>query len=153
MEETRQEPIYWDKHRRPINLTLILSLGMVVFGLFQWLNGNEPTLVFLGLAIAAYTWFTSPKHYVIFPDHLVIMYGTPRRRVIPFRDISHIELLSMPPVGDRLRIVLLNRRGVMLMARDSETFHNRLEEALERFRDTGPMEDTPEERPLNEGQP
>ena len=149
MAETRQEPIYWDKHKRPLNLTLFLALGISVLGLIQ----QNPQLVFLGLAVAAYTWLTSPKHYLIFPDHLVIMYGIPRRRVIPFRNVSHIEMLNLPPVGDRLRVVLMNNKRVMLMARDSETFHNRLEEALDKFRDEGPMEDTPDERPLNEGQP
>ena len=149
MAETRQEPIYWDKHRRPINLTLILSLGVAVLGLFQ----GALQLVFIGLAVAAYTWLTSPKHYLIFPDYLVILYGTPRRRVIPFTDVSHLELLSLPPVGDRLRVVLMNNRRVILVAQDSETFHDRLEEALDRFRDAGPMGDTPDESALNEGQP
>lgn len=149
MAELRQEPIYWDKHRRPVNLTLFLSLGVAVLGMIQ----QDIRLVFLGLAVTGWTWFTSPKHYLIFPDSLVIMYGTPRRRVIHFRNVSHIELLSLPPVGDRLRVVLLNNKRVMLMARDSEAFHNQLEEALTKFNDSGPMGDTPDDEALNEGQP
>lgn len=153
MVESPQQPIHWDKHRRPINLTLLLALGVAFLGLLSFMKGDGSVLLIMGLAVSAYTWLTSPKHYLIFPNSLVILYGTPRRRIIPFTNISHVELLSLPPVGDRLRVVLVNGRRVMLMATDSATFHDRLEEALDKFRGGRPAEGSSNGGSLNEGQP
>ena len=41
MEEPQNQPIYWDKHRIPINLTVIFSLAVAVFGLYSVISGNE----------------------------------------------------------------------------------------------------------------
>ena len=146
MQQTQRDPIHWDNHRGSINVTLILALGVVVVGLFS----SETQFVVIGLAVAAYTWFTSPKQYFIYSDSLVVVYGRPRVRAIPFTDISHVEMLSLP-IGNRLRVRLMNGRRVMLTARDSETFFDRLDEALNSFRGTSPTEGTLEESSQEEG--
>ena len=146
MEQPQREPIHWDNHRGSINITLILALGVVVIGLFS----QSGQFVVIGLAVAAYSWFTNPKQYLIYPDSLVIVYGRPRVRAIPFTEISHVEMLSLP-IGNRLRVRLMSGRRVMLTARDSETFYDRLDEALESFRGTRPTEETQQEGSREEG--
>ena len=85
------QPIHWDNHRVPMNLTLIFALGIAVIGLFT----GAPVLFFAGMGVAAYTWFTRPRRYLIYPAALVIEYGRPRVKVISFAEISHLELLSL----------------------------------------------------------
>ena len=116
-----------DNHRGSLNLTLYLALGVVVVG---FLSGPAPQLIVIGLGVLAYTWFTTPKQYLIYTDALVIVYGRPRVRMIPFSQLSHVERLSLP-IGDRLRIRLVSGRRVMLSMRDTEPFHDRLDEALD----------------------
>lgn len=139
-----------DNHRGSLNLTLYLALGVVVVG---FLSGPAPQLIVIGLGVLAYTWFTTPKQYLIYTDALVIVYGRPRVRMIPFSQLSHVERLSLP-IGDRLRIRLVSGRRVMLSMRDTETFHDRLDEALDNFHgihspehptttDDTPTEETP----------
>ena len=121
--------MHWDNHRVSLNLTLYLALGVVVVG---FLSGPAIQLIVIGLAVLAWTWFTTPKQYLIYTDALVIVYGRPRVRMIPFPQLSHIERLSLP-IGDRLRIRLVSGRRIMLSMKDTETFHDRLDEALDSF--------------------
>ena len=142
--------MHWDNHRGSLNLTLYLALGVVVVG---FLSGPALQLIVIGLAVLAWTWFTTPKQYLIYTDALVIVYGRPRVRMIPFSQLSHVERLSLP-IGDRLRIRLVSGRRIMLSMRDTETFHDRLDEALDNFHgihspehptatDDTPTEETP----------
>ena len=110
-------------------MTLYLALGVVVVG---FLSGPAPQLIVIGLAVLAWTWFTTPKQYLIYADTLVIVYGRPRVKAIPFSQLSHVERLTLP-IGDRLRIRLVSGRRIMLSMRDTETFHDRLDEALDKF--------------------
>ena len=148
MQPPQREPIHWDNHRGSVNITLILALGVVVIGLFS----QETQFVVIGLAVGAYSWFTNPTRYFIYSDSLVVVYGRPRVRAIPFTEISHVEMLSLP-IGNRLRVRLMNGRRVMLTARDSETFFDRLDEALNSFRGTTSTEETQQEGSPEEGSP
>ena len=145
METPQQSLIYSDKTRRPVNFLFILAAIAAVLGLMGWQTGKDPGLLFLGLGVGAYSWLTNARSYLIYPEHLVIMFGNPRKRIIPFTNISHIEFLSLPTIGDRVRVRLENGRGIMLQAKDSETFHDRLDEALNNFHGPRP------EYPLNDG--
>ena len=120
-----------------MNLTFIFALIVAVFGLWGLTQGDGGVVLILGLVVAAYSWLTTPKHYMIFSGYMVIMFGTPRKRIIPFHQISHVEFLSLPSIGDRLRVRMANGRSLMLQPRDSETFHDRLEEALSSFHGAG----------------
>ena len=144
MEQTPNQLIYWDSHRRPINITFICALAIVVIGLMTFINRGEWQFLVIGLAATAYTWLTNPKHYRIYPDALFIHYGSPRIRAIPFSQVSHVELLSLP-IGDRIRVRLTNGRSVMLMVKDSEKFQTHLDEALEKFNSSHPREESHQE--------
>ena len=47
MEQTQSELVYWDKHRIPVNLTIIFSLAVAVFGLYSILSGNDGNIYVL----------------------------------------------------------------------------------------------------------
>ena len=133
METPREEPLYWDSNRRPTAVLFIMAAVTAVLGLFQWQGSGDPTLLILGVGVASYSWLTNAKSYMIFSERLVIIFGTPRKRIIPFNQISHVEFLSLPTMGDRVRIRMLNGRGIMLQTKDTEAFHDRLDDALNDF--------------------
>jgi len=47
-------------------------------------------------------------------------------------------------MGDRVRIRMLNGRGIMLQTKDTEAFHDRLDDALNEFH--GPRQEYPLDR-------
>ncbi len=151
MEQPQNQPIYWDKHRIPVNLTVIFALFVAAFGLYNLLQGAGGLLLAAGLGVGAYSWFTNPRQYWIYPDALVIVYGRPRSRVISFTNLSHLEMRGQS-APDRLRAALHRGRNLVLMVRDPEAFNEQLQKALDNYRglhpeldigDSGP-DDTPQ---------
>lgn len=146
MAQQQNQPLHWDTPRSALNVSLILSLVVFVIGLF-----SGPVLIVLGLLGAAFSWFTNARQYYIYSDALVIAYGRPRVKAFPFSEISHLEMLVLP-MGNRLRVRLVNGRRVMVAAKNIEEFRDRLDEALESFngsyqrqqlQDEGPGSQTP----------
>ena len=127
MQQTKEQPLHWDDHRTKLNLTIGFALIVAVIGIL-----GQPVLFVMGIGVAIYSWLTNPKQYLIYRDALVIVYGRPRVKGIPFQEISHLETLSLP-MGERLRVRLVNGRRIMLMTKDSDTFRAKLDEALEAF--------------------
>ena len=128
MQQTQETPLHWDEPRTKLNLTIIFALIVVLIAVIEW----NPYLFVLGLGVVIYSWLTNAKQYQIFQDRLVIIYGLPRVKAYPFQEIAHSELLSLP-IGDRLRIRMVNGRRMMLLTKDTETFRAKLDEALEAF--------------------
>ena len=133
-DQSEAQPLYTDYHRVSVNLTMIFALAVAALGLF---SGN-PMLLFAGIGVAAYTWFTSPRRYLIYENALVIEYGRPRVKVIDFSNISHLEMLTLG-ISERLRVVLNNGRRTMVMSKNLETFRGKLDEALERYQNQHPQ--------------
>ncbi len=127
MQQSREQPLHWDNHRTNLNLTFIFALIVAVIGIL-----GQPVLFVIGIGVAIYSWLTNPKQYLIYRDALVIVYGKPRVKAYPFQEISHLETLALP-IGERLRVRMVNGRRIMLMTKDSETFRTKFEEALEAF--------------------
>ena len=151
MEQPQNDLIHWDKHRIPVNLTVIFSLAVAVFGLYSMFTGNEGNIrgefiVLLGLGSAAYSWLTNPRSYLIYPDALFVVYGRPRSRKIPFETISHLEMRELV-TPDRLRVWLIQGRRVVLMTRNPEEFRDKLQQALDEFRKMRPQLVEPENPP------
>jgi hypothetical protein len=148
-EEQSNRPLHSDKHRVPVNLTLILALVVAALGLYGIVIQGKPnaelTLI-AGLAVAAYSWFTSPREYQIYQNALVIVYGRPRVKVIYFNQVSHLETLSVG-FGDRLRVRLRNGRREVLHMRDPQTFRDRFQGALDDFNSEHPELAPPSESP------
>jgi len=127
MQQTQEEPLHWDNHRTKLNLTFIFALVVTVIGIL-----GQPPLFVIGAGVAIYSWLTTPKQYLIYRDSLVIIYGRPRIKLYPFQDMAHLELLTLP-IGDRLRVRMVNGSRIMLLTKDSDTFRAKLDEALEAF--------------------
>ena len=139
MDQAPDQLIYWDKHRIPVNLTLIFSVGVAIYGVYKYIVEHNYILVFAGLGVAAYTWFTNPRQYLIYPDAMYVMYGKPRTKVIPFGHISRIEMRTLA-TPDRLRVHPKSGRRVVVMARDPEAFYEKLDEAFTAYRRLHPEE-------------
>jgi hypothetical protein len=132
-----------------MNFTLIFALVVAVFGLVR----RDPLLVAVGLAVAIFNWFTTPRQYLIYQDALVIAYGQPRVRVIPFGRISGSPEVLRLIVGDRLRVQLMRGRPLIFQTRDLPTFHDRLGEALNSFRRDHPEVESSSQEPAGQGTP
>ena len=137
MEQPQNQPIYWDKHRIPINLTVIFALFVAAYGLYSLYTGAGGVLLVAGLAVGIYSWLTNPRQYWIYPDALVVVYGKPRTRVIPFTNVSHVEMRPQA-TPDRLRAALHRGRNLVLMVRDPDAFNEQLQKALDDYRGLHP---------------
>ena len=134
VEQPQQiQPLSWDRYRARYNLTFLFALCIAAMGL---LAGLDPLMLILGLGVAAYSWFTTPKQYLIFTNALVVAYGRPRIKVLTFDQISHPELL-VTPLGERLRVRLVSGKRMMILARQPEEFRDRLDEAMREYNGTG----------------
>ncbi len=127
MAQQQENPIYWEQHASRWNITLIFALVVAVLGIM-----TGYLLTALGLAMAAYSWLTTPRQYLLYRDRMMIVYGMPRTRIISFAEISHAELLAMP-FGERLRLRMVAGNRMMLMMRDPGAFLGHLEDALARY--------------------
>lgn len=149
MERRQNPPLHGDRPRGLMNFTLIFALVVAVFGLVR----RDELLVAVGLAVAVFNWVTTPRQYLIYQDALVIAYGQPRVRVIPFGHISGAPEVLKLVVGDRLRVRLVKGRPVIFQTRDLPTFHDRLSEALSGFRRDHPELGSPSPEPEGQGSP
>ena len=100
-------------------------------------SGNAWLLIVVGLGVGAYSWLTQARQYRIYPDALVIMYGMPRNRRLPFSQIREIAN-DRNFMGDPLRVYTANRRRIPIQVHEPDEFFGHLEPALEDFRRRNP---------------
>ena len=112
-------------------------------------NFNSMLLIVVGLGVGAYSWLTSPRQYRVYGDALMIMFGTPRRRTIHFRDIREV-VNDRGPMGDPLRVYTNNRRRIPIQVREPEEMHRYLDQALADFRRDNPQYAPPPPEPEGE---
>ena len=151
MEQPQEQPLHWDGPKSKFNLTLIFSLVVAVIGLAT----GATFLLLLGLVGAGMNWFTNAKRYLIYQNALVVVYGRPRVKVIPYSDISHLEMLVMP-MGNRLRVRLVNSKRLVVSVADPDEFRTRLDDALEKYNGSygqNQMIDQPDRGPVIEQEP
>ena len=148
MAQSQNQPLYWDKDRVPVNLTLILSLGIAlwglvgIIGLFEIGGGSPQLILLLGVGVAVYTWLMTPRQYLVYADALCIVYGRPRVKALHFRDIAEVELGSVSAL-DRLRVRPHRGRRQSIRVREVESFYEQLNGALNAFRAAHPEYGTP----------
>ena len=145
MEQSQHQPLYAAKDRVPFNLTLVLALGIAVWGLAGIVGilpppGNPEMIVVLGLAVTAYTWLFTPREYMVYNDAVCVAYGRPRVKTIHFSNIAMVEMGSLATI-DQLRIRPIKGRRQAIRVRDPEAFYDQLETALNAYRADHPDED------------
>ncbi|HCG90922.1 MAG TPA: hypothetical protein DEZ08_03685 [Dehalococcoidia bacterium] len=134
MRNIDHEPLYSDRHRVSVNLSLIFALLVIFYGLIQEFRGNADgaMLVIVGSLVAVYTWLTKPRTFEVYENCLVLRYGRPRRRVIPFENIDRVDQLKLA-VPDRWRVYLKHGRRVVLLTKNPETLVEHLNKAIEAY--------------------
>ena len=134
MQEAEVRPLYtfFPKSRR--NNGLIFSLLVLVGGLVLGVSsGDLPNLMMgVGLIGASYSWFSVATRFFLYQNVLVIKYGWPKTRVIPYDEISLMENVYHPQ-GEQLRLRMTNGKQVMITADDVDLFRASLEEARRGF--------------------
>ena len=111
-------------------------------------NGQAWMLILVGLGVGAYSWLTSPRQYRIYPSSLVIYYGMPRRRTVPFSAIREVANdHGRGAMGDPLRVYTANRRRIPIQVREPDEMYPHLQRALEQFRRDNPQYAPPEPEP------
>ena len=145
MEQSQYQPLYAAKDRVPFNLTLVLALGIAVWGLAGLVGilpppGNPEMIIVLGLAVTAYTWLFTPREYMVYSDAVCVAYGKPRVKSIHFSNIATVEMGSIAAI-DQLRIRPIRGRRQSIRVRDPEAFYDQLELALNAYRAAHPDEE------------
>lgn len=144
MQQTHSQPLYWAKDRVPFNLTLVLALGIAVWGILGTIEiipppGNPTMIIILGVGVSLYTWLFTPREYLVYEDSLCIAYGKPRVKMMHFSNISVVEMGSLYAL-DQLRVRPVRGRRQSIRVRDPDTFFEHLEGALNAYRDAHPEE-------------
>ena len=144
MQQTHNQPLYWAKDRVPFNLTLVLALGIALWGILGTIEiipppGNPTMIIILGVGVSLYTWLFTPREYLVYEDSLCIAYGKPRVKMMHFSNISVVEMGSLYAL-DQLRVRPVRGRRQSIRVRDPDTFFDHLETALNAYRDAHPEE-------------
>ena len=163
MTQDKDKPLYWEYHEGFRRLLIVGSVCFVI-GAFlgdramsdsfmPWFAGWYPTFMWVsGLIILGFCFVMHPRQYSIYPDCLVVQAWYPRRKVVPFDEIT--ELKAWTNVGRRHIIVISEGENysfgwTLLAPRKIELFADRLEEAMNRRRfyaGLDPIEIQPEKR-------
>ena len=148
MQQVQGQPIHMDTPSTRINLPMILASVLAIIGL---LVPNAFFFTILGIVGMAFSWLTTPRQYLIYPNALVIVFGRPRRRAVPFSDIDQLEDLTMPRGDTALGVRLVDGKRAIISVVNLDEFKARLADAWENFKRTGgvqvlSIEEVPEDR-------
>ena len=144
------QPLYRDRHVSSINITLIMGIAFVVMGVIVQAGLFVPgDFVVIGIAAASYAWLTTPQAYAIYPEGLMVIYGRPRRRPVPFQDIDDIEVPQFN-FGNRLWIRLKSGRRVIIQPKALGEFQDKLKEAWESHSGGSQVQEPPQDPPAEE---
>lgn len=159
----KEKPLYFEYHEAFRRLLIMGGISLVIgfffaeqvgsSEIFPWLDRWFPWFMRgSGLVIWSFCFLLHPRQYSIFADRLVVEAWYPRRKVVPFDEIT--ELKAWTNMGRR-QIIVLSRGETysfgftLLSPRRIEQFAERLEEAMNRRRfyaGREPIQITPEER-------
>ena len=106
-------------------INFYIAIGVVIFGLWT----GELFLAALGFIVGAVYWFTTPRHYYILDDRLVVLYGQPRTLVVPFESIFDVNVVSVP-LTSGIFVRRVNKAGIIIRPRDMQGFFGQLWTAL-----------------------
>lgn len=120
-------PVHGAPHDRSFFqvINFYIAIGVVIFGVWT----GELFLAALGLAVGLVYWFTTPRHYYIMEDRLVVMYGQPRVMTVPFESVFDVNVVSVP-LASGIFVRRVNRSGVIIRPREMQDFFGQLWTAL-----------------------
>ncbi len=120
-------PVFSAPHDRSFfqMINFYIAIGVVIFGLWT----GEVFLAGLGLVVGLVYWFTTPRHYHVMADRLVVMYGQPRILAVPFEAIFDVNIVRVP-LTSGIFIRRVNKAGVIIRPKDMEGFVGQLWTAL-----------------------
>ena len=136
------QPSHQDRHASKLNITLVMAIGVIVIGV---LGGGNPLLVIVGVVFGLFSWLTTPSVYLLFSDRVVIFYGRPRLKSIPFLEIEDVDLIKLSYASSRLRLLQKGGQRTWLVPRDAEAFNEKFLGLLEQFRRTVPVLELPDQ--------
>ncbi len=132
MQQVQGQPMHMDTPKSRINVPMILASAVAIIGVF-----SSVVLIALGLVGMVFSWLTTPRQYLIYQNALVIVYGKPRSKVVPFSDIDQLEDLTMPRGDTALGVRLVSGKRAIISVVNLDEFKARLENAWESFKRTG----------------
>lgn len=159
MELELAQPLLSERHRSTIMTRLIGFIGwlMIVLAIIvgfksaaAWREDALP-LLGIGAAFAVSHWFLAPRRYNVYEEQLVIAYGKPRQRVIPFDEISELQVIRHL-LGGEIRVHRTSGRAVSIQPWHPRRFLDAIEQAMNQYRGVEP-ESEPPQLPENEGEP
>lgn len=127
MQQENAAPVFSAPHDRSFFqvINFYIAIGVVVFGLWT----GEVFLALLGFVVGAVYWFTTPRHYHIMADRLIVMYGQPRILAVPFEAIFDVNIVRVPMTSG-IFVRRVNKAGVIIRPRDMEGFVGQMWMAL-----------------------
>lgn len=168
MRVEKEKPLYFEYHEAFRRLLIMGGISLVIglffadqvgsTEIFPWLDRWFATfMVVSGVVIWSLCFLAHPRQYSIYGDRLEVEAWYPRRKVVPFDEIT--ELKAWTNMGRRQIIVLSRGENysfgfTLLSPRRIEPFAERLEEAMNRRRfyaGREPIQITPEARKEKKG--
>ena len=152
------QPLLSERHRSAIMTRTIGFIGWFIIVLAfivgasdaqAWWEDALP-LLGIGAVFAGAHWFLAPRRYNVYEEQLVIAYGKPRERVIPFDEISQLQVIRHL-LGGEIRIHRTSGRAVSIQPWHPQRFLEAMEQALNRYRGVEP-ESEPPPQSENEGE-
>ena len=136
------QPLFIEQHRSAIMTRTIAFVGWllilmsIVVGIRDGASRWPDALLLFGIG-AGFTvahWFLTPKRYLIYQGQLIVAYGTPRERRIPYDSISGIQVVRHI-LGGELRISRKNGSQLYIQPWRPYRFLETLQTEIGKFND------------------
>ena len=139
------DPLYSGQHRSTFLSSLMWYLGLLLviaavlslaFSSLSIATRFFDVLVLFGLGalLAGSHWLMTPRRYEVYEGELVVVYGRPRVKAVPYSQVGEIEVKSHA-LGTELRLLLVGGGMVRLHPLNPKEFHENLERAWGRNRE------------------
>lgn len=122
------QPVLTDRHKT--SWFQFISPAIAAFVIISGLTRGDAVAIVIGIALAAFIWFTRHTRYELFDDRLVIHYGSPRRKSYPLDDFEGVQRVKPPFQGEGLLIRRKGRLRVLITPQDPEGFGQTLERLM-----------------------
>ena len=148
MGVTDSGPIYSERHRTTFlsNFIWYLGVALLVVAIPAAALGSNSwdarvfdgaILLALGAVLAGGHWLWAARRYEIYEGELVVVYGRPRVKVVPYSEVREI-VVKMHPLGTEIQLIRVKGGMVRLYPLNPREFHESLEMAWKPHRGVDP---------------